>query len=183
MGLLRFVPIPVCPFIWTLTFFCLAPTPGCDRKRAVTCPSTSPGGTQASQAASEETSIKLAALRHLISEQPRAADRHTYAAYLISDDAAEELAGLLSGVAWDGPSPPIVASLDVYTRKGRTMDRKTGRPVKVFRARLAGPPSSDGAAEVIASWRVNRLAAAEYRYRLRKQPGGWEVVGRAEETP
>ena len=125
----------------------------------------------------------MAALRHLMQGQPRGADRAEYAAYLIKDEAGEELARRLSPELSPQAFPPVVAGLDVYVRKGRTMDRATGRPVKVFTVRAARPADSDGTAEVLASWQASRLLRASYRYRLRKDAGGWVVVERLDERP
>jgi hypothetical protein len=126
--------------------------------------------------------VKLAALRHLISDQPRAADHGIYSAYLIRDPAAARLAESLSAAS-DSAGPPIVALLDTYKKKGRTIDAATGKPVKVFEVRLARAPGPDSTAEVIASWQAGRLAGASYRYRLRKESDAWVLSDRAGEVP
>ena len=134
--------------------------------------------------------VKLAALRHLIEDQPLAADQVAYAAYLIKEntDDAVVMADTLS-LALAGRAPPVVASRDgqFYRRRGRTMDRETGRPVKVFQARvidLKDPPDNSAAApeaDVRASWQAGRLAGGTYTYRLRKDAGAWRVLGRTVE--
>ena len=158
---------------------CVLCVAGCDRAPA-------PAATRASRApssqpASDDVLVKVVALRDLIDRQPKAQDQATYAAYLIKDDRGGELAGMLSAGGGE-QGPPVVGSLDVYLRKGRTMDRASGRPVKVFHARLVSPPSADGRAEVVASWQAGRLLAETYRYRLRNGGGTWVVVDRTRET-
>jgi hypothetical protein len=159
---------------------------GCDRQPAtssVAPPAQSQPAQsqpQPEQVASEQFDARLAALRHLIADQPHAADRAEYAAYLVKGEAASKLAASSSAAA-DPAGPPVVAALDVYSRKGRTMDRATGRPVKVFQVRLPGAVRPDGTAEAVASWRASRLAGESFRYRLRKKQGDWVVEGRSRE--
>ena len=194
-----FVPVPTRLLVWALALHGLAAGGGCDRQPGANAPApaaaasavaTTPRERARSEVpqpgpAAEEFAVKLAALRHLIAEQPRASDRATYSAYLVRDDAAAKLAEALSAAPAGGDAvegPPVVASVDSYKRKGRTIDAATGKPVKVFQVRLARPLRADSAAEVIASWQAGRLAGAAYRYRLRKEAGDWVVSGRADES-
>jgi hypothetical protein len=97
----------------------------------------------------------------------------------VKGEAASKLVASLA--AADPAGPPVVAALDVYSRKGRTMDRATGRPVKVIQVRLVGAVRPGGTAEAVTSWRASRLAGESFRYRLRKEQGGWVVEGRSRE--
>jgi hypothetical protein len=191
----RIVPAPARLLAWALALTPLLAA-GCDRSddakvphtatSASPTPSPMTGASTDPTAAAEEFSIKLTALRRLIADQPRAADRATYAAYLVRDDDAAKLVDSLT-LSGPGPlpadSPPVVASVDSYKRKGRTIDASTGKPVKVLQVRVARGPSADSTAEVVASWQAGRLAGASCRYRLRKEAGAWVVVGRADEGP
>jgi hypothetical protein len=196
----RIVPAPTRLLVWALALQSLFSAGGCDRSddgkssaspRAgipVTSPSTE---VAQSEPAAEEFSVKLAALRQLISDQPRAADRAAFAAYLVRDaeaaKLAEALAAATQGAGSAGQGPPVVASVDSYKKKGRTIDVATGRPVKVLLARVAQPPGADATgevvAEVVASWQAGKLAGASCRYRMRKEAGAWVVVGRVDEGP
>jgi hypothetical protein len=134
--------------------------------------------------ASEEFSIKSAALRRLIADQPGAADRAAYAAYLVRDEAASKLVESLASSdpgASSAEGPPVVASVESYKRKGRTIDAATGKPVKVLQVRVARQPGPDSTAEVVASWQGGKLAGTSYRYQLRKEAGVWVVVERVDE--
>lgn len=171
--------------VWALAFQGVAVLTGCDRppaaNRPATTPASQPASAPTSGPASDEFGAKLAVLEHLAAGQPRGADRSEYAAYLIKDHAAEELALALSSSAAAGGGPPVVGTLDVYTRKGRTMDRASGRPVKVFRARVVRSNAQERTAEVLASWQGSRLLAETYRYSLRHEAGRWVVARRARE--
>jgi hypothetical protein len=124
-----------------------------------------------------------------MAEQPRDEDGTAFGAYLVKDASAERLAASLSPLL-EGKAPPVVAAgaADVYPRKGRTMDRATGRPVKVFLVRVVGTATPEGDAseseshaEAVASWRASRLAGASFRYQLRKDAGAWVVESRSRE--
>ena len=135
---------------------------------------------------------KLAALRHLMEDQPLAQDHEMYAAYLIKGTPEE--AKLLAETLRDElsrRSPPITAAggADTYLRKGRLMDRATGKPLKVFQARIVEPSAAgrEGAiteprTEVRAWWQSGRFAGQAYRYQLRKSSGKWVVAGRSPES-
>jgi hypothetical protein len=162
----------------------------CDRRPAPRAVATKQPAVTAVGPASDACQAKLAALRHMMEDQPLVADEVAYAAYLIKDttEDAGPLADALS-VALAGRAPPVVASEgdQFYRRRGRTMDQASGRPVKVFQARvvdLRGAPDNPApAAEVRASWQSGRLAGGTYRYRLRKNGGAWQVVERTVEEP
>jgi len=127
--------------------------------------------------------IKLAALRRLIADQPGAADRATYAAYLVRDEAASKLVESLTSSGADASpveGPPVMASVESYRRKGRTIDAASGKPVKVLQVRVARQ-SGESTAEVVGSWQAGKLAGASYRYQLRKEAGAWVVVERVDE--
>jgi hypothetical protein len=207
----RFASAPARLVVWALAWQGVFAALACDRQDEARSPalpaSTQPVAPPSSQASpadgqSEEFLVKLAALRRLIAEQPRAADRRAYAAYLIRDAAAAELAKALSAAPDGGPlpydGPPVAASIDSYKRKGRTIDAATGKPVKVFQVVLAGPigrgstsrestardsSARKSAAEAVASWQAGKLAGASVRYRLRKEAGRWVISGRADENP
>jgi hypothetical protein len=194
----RIVPAPTRLLAWALALTPLLAAAACDRTdeakvaRApsavaaaapTSVPTLSPLADRTAPA-TEEFSIKLAALRRLIADQPRAADRATYAAYLLRDDAAAKLVESLTPSDPDASpvdGPPVVASVESYKRKGRTIDVATGKPVKVLQVRVARPPGHDSTAEVLASWQGGRLAGASCRYRLRKVAGAWVVVERVDE--
>jgi hypothetical protein len=203
----RIVPAPTRLLAWALALAPLLAAAGCDRTDdakvphapAAAAPTSVPSPKLLADRTApepEEFSIKLASLRRLIADQPRAADRATYAAYLVRDDDAAKLVESLAAsgagtAASPAEGPPIVASVDSYKRKGRTIDASTGKPVKVLQVRVAGRPGADSgsdsgsgsAAEVVASWQAGKLAGASYRYRLRKESGAWVVVGRVDEGP
>ena len=167
--------------VWALAFHGVAIVAGCDRRPAAKSPPNPPASRPATQAPFDDLGAKRTVLEHVIAAQPRGADRSEYAAYLIKDAAAGELAAVLSASPAAAGGPPVVGALDVYTRKGRTMDRATGRPVKVFRARVVASNAAERTAEVLTSWQGSRLLAETYRYRLRQEGGGWVVVRRVEE--
>jgi hypothetical protein len=182
------MPAPTRFAVWALAWMSLCLAAGCDRRHEAPPPPPPPvtkpsPHAPSAEAGREEFLVKLAALRHLVADQPRAADRGTYAAYLIQDDDdAGQLAAALSSAS-DGSGPPVVASLDSYRKKGRTIDAATGKPVKVFHVRLVRPPGEAPTAEVIASWRAGRLAGTSYRYRLRKEANAWVFSDRVDEGP
>ena len=189
MKLARRYPFPT----WILAVLCGLTAPaGCDRRPAARPAATTAPVTASVAPNSDTFEVKLAVLRHLMEDQPLAADQNAYAAYLVRDplESAAPLADALS-LALAGRAPPVVASHDgqFYRRRGRTMDQATGRPVKVFQARVidlkdAPDNSNAGAtAEVRASWQAGRLAGATYRYRLRKESGAWRVIDRTSEPP
>ena len=159
----------------------LASVAGCDRapQRGASPPATSPASRPAP---SDEFLVQLAALRHLAGEQPLAADRSAFAAYLVRGASAPDLAEALSESLRGQATPPVVGALDTYRRKGRTIDRATGKPVKVFRVRRVDvEPAAGGAAgRAVVSWDAGRLAGATYEYRLRKESVGWVVADRVE---
>ena len=172
----------------------LLQTAGCDSPEPPEHPAPAAApATAPADALSDSERAKLAALRHLIADQPLAADREVYAAYQIRDtpeEAAVLAAALRSQVAPGGPPIVAVGGAETYRRKGRAMDRATGRAVKVFQARVIEPSGNepDGAAtrsgiRVRAWWRSGRLAGQAYRYQLRKTGSEWEVVGRSAESP
>src|SRR5688572_32049145 len=98
-----------------------------------TSPASDPALASQTDSTSEPYQLKLAALRHLVGEQPQETDRLTYAAYVVKDSAAAEAASLADALslALAGRGPRVVAAqhIELYTRKGRTMDAASGRPV------------------------------------------------------
>jgi hypothetical protein len=168
---------------------------GCDAHEPSEHPTPQPSpATAPVHVLSDAQSAKLAALRHLTEDQPLGADRDVYAAYLIKDTAAGDAELLAAALreALGGRGPQVVAAggAETYLRKGRSMDRATGKAVKVFQARVIEPSrsGSDGAMtepaiQVRAWWRSGRLAGRAYRYQLRKAGSKWEVARRSEELP
>jgi len=192
----RIVPAPTRLLAWALAFTPLLAAAGCERTEdakvprapaavaaaPTSVPTLSPSADRTASA-TEEFLIKLAALRRLIADQPGAADRATYAAYLVRDEAASKLVESLTSSGADASpveGPPVMASVESYRRKGRTIDAASGKPVKVLQVRVARQ-SGESTAEVVGSWQAGKLAGASYRYQLRKEAGAWVVVERVDE--
>lgn len=180
------------PMVLRACLLCLvACEVACERPSVSRQPATRPATGPSVASDPEAYQVKLAALRELVEEQPVDADRRTYAAYVIKDapDDARSLADALAAT-FVGRGPRVVAGheIELYTRKGRTMDAASGRPVKVFQVRLAearaGAVASTGDAAAIpraearASWQSGRLAGETRHYRLARGADGWQVVER-----
>ena len=160
-------------------------------------PTTSPAPDPALVSQADSTSdtyqVKLAALRHLVGEQPLENDRRAFVAYVVKDSTAAEAASLADALslALAGRGPRVVAAqhIELYTRKGRTMDAASGRPVKVFQVRVenvptpAGPAAGEVRAAARVSWQSGRLAGETSRYQLARGAEGWRVIERTAEAP